>query len=739
MNCMATWSAIGFLLGGLATSAGAAQLPLFPDALEFVHGPVAGMAAADLDQDGDEDLVIVTGGAWPSSLEERGVLVRQNMGGGHFRTARLCSLHEAPGGVAVADLDGDGRVEIVVTLPNSNQVTVLRSSATGQFDEALLLAAGTAARQITIADVNADGRLDLVVGRGWGGPLLVLPARQPGVFDPPYELFPGLVVHKFLCADLDRDGRMDVMILSSGVVRIYHGLAGGAFGPWVRIPLPWWARDMRAIDLDGSGSLDLVIQTYSSRIFFSVLATGPRDYGTPHVEDALLMEYTPQEDGTMAVGDADGDGDDDVFMTDNAGNASVVLNERGSLSAMSRPAQTIAPVTSVLAADFDGDGRADLAAAGPTGEIDVSRSLRGGRLESAYAPFMPPRGANLAQGDVDRDGHLDLVLETATGFELRLGDGTGCFDAQVQFDLPLPNSNPLNDLALADLDADGDLDVTAVSWGGRVFVSRGDGSGGFGVASVQHSFTGGGWVKSGDVNGDGFLDWIFLEPWASARIAVQFGDGQGGFHPQTASPAPRSLSYLDVADFDEDGRDDLVSLVQLVYATDQVFVMYGHERGTVGRTRFFELGLDAHSLVTGDFDGDGHQDLALGYAGDATIGIGTVFMRGNGHGQLSPSPSLPPAEFKLGMDALAGDLSGDGRDDLVVRPWEPYLSKFYYQTTAFEVFLSDPSGSWTARGRYLDTQGGGDSFVADVDQDGRTDLIRYGGGPARNLAVYLQR
>lgn len=739
MKCLFTSAAIGLVLGGLSTSARAVQLPMFPDALEFVHGSVTAMVAADLDQDGDEDLVIVTGGAWPSHLEEPGVLVRQNMGGGRFRTTRLRSLHEPPGGVAVADLDGDGRVEIVVTLPNSNQVTVLRRSAIGPFDEAVLLAAGTAARQITIADVNADGRLDLVVGRGWGGPLLVLPARQPGVFDPPYELFPGVAVDKFQCADLDRDGRMDVMISSESAVRISHGSGGGAFGAWVPIPLPWTVRDVRAIDLDGSGSLDLVVQTNAASVYFSVLATGPRAYGPPHLEHAHLTDFPlDTRYGTMAVGDADGDGDDDLFIVGGWGDASVIHNASGTLLEVSRPAPTIIPVTSVLAADFDGDGRADLAASGPTGEIDVSRSLPGGRLESAIAPHSAPALGACAQGDVDRDGRLDLVLKTPTGFDLRLGDGTGCFETQYQFDLPLATLDSLNGLALADLDADGDLDVTGVSWG-RVYVSRGDGSGGFGVASVQHSFTGGGRVKSGDVNGDGFLDWILLDPWASAHIAIQFGDGQGGFHPQTAYPAPRRMFRMEVADFDEDGRDDLVGLVEFPYETDQVCVMYGHDRGAVGRRRFFRLGLDANSLVAGDFDGDGHKDLALAYAGDATLGIGTVFLRGNGQGELLPSPSLPPSELTSSHGAFAGDLSGDGRDDLVVVSRQQYLPGFDEQSNAFEVFLSGPSGSWTDRGRYLDTQFAGSTFFADVDQDGRTDLIRYGFGLRGNLAVHLQR
>jgi len=738
MECSWTSPAIGFVIGSALSPTGGAQVPMFPDALEAVGGPVVGMAAADLDQDGDEDLVVVTGFAGYSHLGDPGVLVRENVGGGLFRTTRLRSLHEDPGGLAVADLDADGRVEIVVTLPNSNRLTVLRKSATGQFDEALYLAAGTAPRQITIADMTADGQPDLVVGPGWGGPLLVLPARQGGVFDPPHELFPGVSVRKFLCADLDGDALMDVMVISGCAVQIAHGLGTGAFGPWVPIPDPCWARDMRAIDLDGGGSLDLVIQTYSSRTYFSVLATGPRDYGPPHMEDALLVEDSPQEVGTMAVGDADGDGDDDLFMTDDHGNASVILNQSGTLFAVPRPAPTIAPVTTVLAVDFDGDGRADLATSGPMGEIDVSRSLPGAQLDSAFAPSSNGLAGETALGDVDGDGHLDLVSGTETGFELRRGDGNGAFDAPTQFDLSLPHSYPLTGLALADLDADGDLDLTAVTHG-RVYVSRGDGSGGFGEASVRRSASGVGWVKSGDVNGDGFLDWVFLTPWGPSRIAVQFGNGQGGFHSLSEYPAPRHILYLDLADLDEDGRDDLVSVAGPLFAPNQVFVMYGHERGAERKTRRFQMNLDVGLVVAGDFDGDGHQDLALANSGSSSVGDRTVFLRGNGQGLLSPSPSLPPAEVLLVYGGVAGDLSGDGRDDLIVSPWYPYMQGIDQHSRSFEVYLSDPSGSWTARGRYLDSMALRGAYFTDVDQDGRIDLIRHGGGLRGALAVYLQR
>lgn len=218
-------------------------------------------------------------------------------------------------------------------------------------------------------------------------------------------------------------------------------------------------------------------------------------------------------------------------------------------------------ITAVAIADFNGDGKPDVAALSSTfhsvfiltgdgsGNFTFLRSLSSG----GSSPFF------LMVRDVNGDSKADLLIANTgnpNNIAILLGDGTGNFAAPVTL---LAGSNP-GSFDVADLDGDSKLDL-AVTFGDTVAILRGDGSGNFGN-QTNSSLSGnlGASPKAADFNGDGKLDLAFATPMGSLMIAL--GDGAGGFHVVAAFTSIPSLqsgpNAVAVADLNGDTRPEVL-------------------------------------------------------------------------------------------------------------------------------------------------------------------------------------
>jgi hypothetical protein len=367
--------------------------------------------------------------------------------------------------------------------------------------------------------------------------------------------------------------------------------------------------------------------------------------------------------------------------------------------------------STVVTADFNQDGRLDLAVASSGGNtINVLLGNSNGTFGAAsnYATGTSPR--SLAVGDFNADGKLDLVTASSdsANVSILLGNGDGTF-APAQ-SLPAPLSSPLA-VAVGDLNADGKMDLAVTGynpgtpgfWSGdfysgyvyepptpptsEVTVLLGHGDGTF-AASGSYDL-GGDYVPAvatGDFNGDARVDLAWADQSAGAA-GVLLGNGDGTFAAAAGSFATDAgPATVAVADLNGDGKLDLVT----ADGNSSASVLLGHGDGSFGAVQSSVIGGSPVALVVADFTGDGKPDLATANITDNSVGM----LPGNGDGsfrnaQLYAAGSRPTA-------LAAGDFNGDGRPDLAVADfsagvsvlqntgdWRSFqLSGFPSQTTA---------------------------------------------------------
>jgi hypothetical protein len=233
--------------------------------------------------------------------------------------------------------------------------------------------------------------------------------------------------------------------------------------------------------------------------------------------------------------------------------------------------------TAVAIGDFIGDGLPDLLTANFGGGGSLSL-LRGDGLGG----FAPPIHIALAApcdhavaGDWNADGKLDVAATSryTDSIAVLLGDGRGRLTPTAS--VPVKGKSPVN-LAAGDLDGDGYLDLAVASYkfSGSVNVLLGDGGGGFAnhatVPAGRNTFA----IAVADVNADGAADVVAGEGTLGApNVYVLIGDGQGRLGAPAPFPLLSGPGYVAIADCNGDGRSDLVCTEFWVNAVSVLFAL----------------------------------------------------------------------------------------------------------------------------------------------------------------------
>jgi hypothetical protein len=301
--------------------------------------------------------------------------------------------------------------------------------------------------------------------------------------------------------------------------------------------------------------------------------TGQGNFVAPATNPNPAVGINPQ---SVVVGDVDGDGDLDLLTANDLlnGTVSVRLNDgRGNFSVPTtnpEPAVGNHP-TDIAVGDIDKDGDLDLLTAN-AGTSTVSVRLNDGRGSFA-APATNPEPAvgnfpvSVTVGDVDGDGDLDLVTANRGGFTVSicLNDGRGSFSAPATNANPAVGNTPLS-VEMGDVDGDGDLDLLTANYGDNtVSVRLNDGRGSFSAPAINPNPTVGDSPTSvtvGDVDSDGDLDLLTANYNYSGTVSVRLNNGRGSFSAPVINPEPTVGSFptsVTVGDVDGDGDLDLLA------------------------------------------------------------------------------------------------------------------------------------------------------------------------------------
>jgi len=326
-------------------------------------GQPTDLAVADLDGDGASDAVVSLDASAPA-----GVTLLTNEGGGTFAPPVEYAIGGDPARIATTDIDGDGDIDVIRATVDG-QISVLTNES-GALIEASSLTIAEGVRGLVAAELDADGDVDVAVLNQANNEVAILTNDGAGVLTLASVFPTGLDPNAIDAGDVDGDGDIDLaishgegghvsMLLNSGPAQFTVEQVVDVLGP---------SADVALVDLQGDGALDLLALYADAKQLHVLRGTGAGSFDEPVV---LTTSTAPH---TIATGDIDGDADTDVALaTASAGKLPVYLNKGdGAFATFDNGDGKIvdfrlfnarADTVDVAIEDVTGDGRGDIIAA----------------------------------------------------------------------------------------------------------------------------------------------------------------------------------------------------------------------------------------------------------------------------------------------------------------------------------------------------------------------------------------
>jgi hypothetical protein len=580
------------------------------------------------------------------------------------------------------------------------------------------------ARAIVTADFDLDGaadfatantganRVDVFMNNEFTGGGFTL-TRYP-VGAGPFDL---------AVSDFNFDSYPDLVVAAADAseIDVLFGGEGGRFRAPVRIPVTGNPRGV-AVGYFGLGN------SFGYSIVYSSYASGTISFLDYDYETATFTRGPTLNAGInpqgIAVGQFKPSGGYADIVVANSGGSQLTLfnNTAGSFSRAELKAPSGARGTHlnvIVAADFNKDGKPDLAAAS-TADNYVAVWMNSGTglkwTANLTDAVSSPRG--IAAPDLNADGRPEIVVANRTSNSVTIFTALGStpsFTPQSGVEC----GSGCRAVVAADFDGDGRVDLATgneyaksatVLWN-RTGFAGGTGATAFVLRALPDvspdPWTMGGPYAVADFNHNGIPDIVVGDGVVlDGKTAIKVDSGR----------ASASISLAVVGDFDEDGHSDFAQDTYF-YPSPQdpsrtaraLDFMFGDGTGRFVRKSSLPLSTP-RGVVTGDFNGDGHADVAVLDDSGAGLMRKVLLGRGDGTFAASEAPQDSPYDYLTGT----GDVDGDGTADLVV--WN-----FYAQQIS--VYFGDGRGRFPTR-TVLETVGGlYGTHVADINGDGRADVV----------------
>ena len=646
-----------------------------------VNKEIVAVQSGDFNGDGKADI------AYYGNPAE--VLILPNEGNGAFGTPRRINSGEAvesANALAVGDLDGDGKADLALLTPST---VVLMTQKDGKLsDRERLPHTAANPRMLKIVDLDGDGHNDLVLFDGvTEDPIRIRFGTAEGKLGPE-ERFALDVPRALAYGDMDGKPGVELLTieLATGRAKVLT-LAesdeddSDRKGRLIFYPLPKGDARGRSIavgDLDGDGKAD-VVATDPANAQFLVYLQGKNGLGTG--------DTFPGLSGGKAVFAADFDGDkkaEVVVLSENEKQIGLSRLEDGKLT-FPAPLPLSGDPVALTVADLDGDGSPEVLYATTVKDSGDTFTLRALRREPS-GNFVPMRWGQddsiavkglsgkppaLRVLDVNGDKLADILVFNAYGSPvLLLGRPGGEPPAPAGGSLgPLVGVTP-QQLSVAKLDGPAIL-VAHGTFARKVALDKD------GQWRIEEQFNAGRpstqilGANTLDLDGDGKPEVALLDKNSKDLLFLAKKPDSGVYTPAgQLSVGPLDFEGTHVADFDGDGRDDL-----LLAGTDKFGVVLTGRKGRKFRTlaSYDPTREDAHlgDLIVADINGDKKPDVILtdvndhlidilDYPSESTLNRGLTFKIFEKKSFRDRDSMVEP------RDMIVGDVDGDGRTDLVL-------------------------------------------------------------------------
>jgi Big-like domain-containing protein/VCBS repeat protein/FG-GAP repeat protein len=723
----------------LFASAAAAQSFRNPPMVPTAFDPVS-IATADFNGDGIPDLAYDT-----ADLNGTGTTLHilLGKGDGTYNDAQDIGLPFPLGGrINIADVNGDGKPDLILggggASTTQGTVATLFGNGDGTFGAPVISTFSVSSGQggyisteakMGIGDINGDGAVDLVIPDAENTSLYILLGNKTGQFQYSGKIYNGSYPGEAFLADLNGDGRLDLVALGplGGNATVYLGNGNGTFTSGVTYNLGPGPLNMLLTDLDGDGHLDIVAEAYAE--------TSTQDYpqivflhGNPDGTFAAATPIVSPLPATVGMlidaADYNGDGIPDLIVTDQVGIG--FLPGKGNL--------TYGPLVSYLSGPINNSGNIVFGNLTASGHRDIAMGAEGGIVELlgngdgtfSSAPFydLGNTVGAAAIADFNGDGNPDIAVTVPAEYpRVLLGKGDGTFQLETDQNISYGTNKPASSIAAADFTGTHVYDLSGPSSGGPVTtgtaeVSFGNGNGTFQAPLEESSAS----TEIADFNGDGRADMVSL---TGTDIVVLLGQAGGTFtQANTMLRLPNYASGVTaIGDLNGDGKPDVV-------IGSQIWLGNGDGTFTYKQTLDLPSSVGATSTAYGsaaiaDVDGDGKADLIL-FGGSGPQDL--VILYGNGDGTFQ-SPVLIPISH--GYDAMTvADVNKDGKPDFVLN-----------DSAGIAVILNLGNRNYAPEQHYVAGGVVGTVSVADLNHDGYPDIVVTNGenSTGSTVAVLLNQ
>ncbi|MBS0555895.1 MAG: VCBS repeat-containing protein [Proteobacteria bacterium] len=334
-------------------------------------------------------------------------------------------IGKTPAGIGTADFNGDGRPDIAAANDSDPTVNVLLAAPGDGFLPAVPYLNACCARMqalpqsLVIADFNGDGIPDIAVPNQYGGPVFyvsVLLGKRDGTFQPQLPFATGICPVSIASGDFNGDGKIDLVTanLDGQSISVLLGNGDGTFGNHTDYPMGSASTAVATGDFNRDGKLDILVANSDSGGVSLLLGKGDGTFSAP------VFFATGGNPRSIALGDVNGDGKLDAVVASGGNTVSVLLGHGDG---------TFAPVVNY-----------------PTGPLSLSQG---------YANAV-------ALADVDRDGHLDIIVANKSGSTISIMRGLE--NGTFALPLSIPSGSDPAAVAVADFDGDGRPDIAVLNY-----------------------------------------------------------------------------------------------------------------------------------------------------------------------------------------------------------------------------------------------------------------------------------